>query len=166
MDQVVKEIPVLDIDHVTIGGYIRNTLAVDKNETREDALFDIYRVMRPGEPPTLETAEAMFNSLFFGGTLSNGIVAVKDKEVTATDVARVIDARGEGKQAIVVGVARTTLAETVSTPSGLRLVLGIGLAAMRDVVSFFRYEAADLASTAIATDSRAETWIAAATCVS
>ena len=33
--------------------------------TREDALFDIYRVMRPGEPPTVDTAEAMFNSLFF-----------------------------------------------------------------------------------------------------
>jgi DNA-directed RNA polymerase subunit beta len=40
--------------------YIRNTLAVDKNTSREEALFDIYRVMRPGEPPTLETAEAMF----------------------------------------------------------------------------------------------------------
>ena len=60
-----NEIVVLDIDHVNTGAYIRNTLAVDKNETREDALFDIYRVMRPGEPPTLETAEAMFRSLFF-----------------------------------------------------------------------------------------------------
>jgi DNA-directed RNA polymerase subunit beta len=60
-----KEIPVLDIDHVNVGAYIRNTLAVDKNMTREDALFDIYRVMRPGEPPTLDTAQAMFHSLFF-----------------------------------------------------------------------------------------------------
>jgi DNA-directed RNA polymerase subunit beta len=60
----IDEIPVLDIDHVTIGPYIRNTLALDKNATREDALIDIYRVMRPGEPPTLETAEALFNSLF------------------------------------------------------------------------------------------------------
>ena len=59
------EIQILDIDHVNVGAYIRNTLAVDKNEGRQDALFDIYRVMRPGEPPTLETAEAMFNSLFF-----------------------------------------------------------------------------------------------------
>jgi DNA-directed RNA polymerase subunit beta len=59
------EIPVLDIDHVNIGPYIRNTLAVDKNSSREEALFDIYRVMRPGEPPTLDTAEAMFHSLFF-----------------------------------------------------------------------------------------------------
>jgi DNA-directed RNA polymerase subunit beta len=59
------ELALLDIDHVNTGAYIRNTLAVDKNESREDALFDIYRVMRPGEPPTVETAEAMFQSLFF-----------------------------------------------------------------------------------------------------
>jgi DNA-directed RNA polymerase subunit beta len=58
-------IDVLDIDHVTVGPYIRNTLRVDKNAVREDALFDIYRVMRPGEPPTVEAAEAMFKSLFF-----------------------------------------------------------------------------------------------------
>ncbi|HZD89882.1 MAG TPA: DNA-directed RNA polymerase subunit beta, partial [Pseudolabrys sp.] len=64
-DQGYKELPLLDIDHVNVGAYIRNTLAVDKNLTREDALFDIYRVMRPGEPPTVDTAEAMFRSLFF-----------------------------------------------------------------------------------------------------
>ena len=60
-----KELPLLDIDHVNVGAYIRNTLTVDKNMTREDALFDIYRVMRPGEPPTLDTAQTMFKSLFF-----------------------------------------------------------------------------------------------------
>jgi DNA-directed RNA polymerase subunit beta len=60
-----KELPLLDIDHVNVGAYIRNTLVVDKNITREDALFDIYRVMRPGEPPTLDTAQNMFHSLFF-----------------------------------------------------------------------------------------------------
>ncbi len=65
IDRGYDELTILDIDHVTTGAYIRNTLAVDKNETREDALFDIYRVMRPGEPPTVETAEAMFASLFF-----------------------------------------------------------------------------------------------------
>ena len=59
------EIDTLDIDHVTVGAYIRNTLALDKNDTRQDALYDIYRVMRPGEPPTMETAENMFNQLFF-----------------------------------------------------------------------------------------------------
>ena len=45
--------------------WIRNTLAVDKNNNRDDALIDIYRVMRPGEPPTPETAEALFRGLFF-----------------------------------------------------------------------------------------------------
>ena len=60
-----KELPLLDIDHVNVGAYIRNTLSVDKNMTREDALFDIYRVMRPGEPPTFDTAQNMFQSLFF-----------------------------------------------------------------------------------------------------
>src|SRR5271170_261199 len=66
----IEELPVLDIDIVnrgpeSKGPYIRATLAIDKNATREDALSDIYRVMRPGEPPTLETAETLFNSLFF-----------------------------------------------------------------------------------------------------
>ncbi|MCG8355134.1 MAG: DNA-directed RNA polymerase subunit beta, partial [Kiloniellales bacterium] len=61
----VKEISTLAIDHINVGAYIRNTLAVDRNTSREEALIDIYRVMRPGEPPTLETAESMFNGLFF-----------------------------------------------------------------------------------------------------
>ncbi|NBC33123.1 MAG: DNA-directed RNA polymerase subunit beta [Alphaproteobacteria bacterium] len=56
---------VLAIDHVSVGPYIRNTLAIDRNASREDALIDIYRVMRPGEPPTLEPAEALFHGLFF-----------------------------------------------------------------------------------------------------
>ncbi|MCA1973523.1 MAG: DNA-directed RNA polymerase subunit beta, partial [Caenispirillum sp.] len=61
----VVSLPVLSIDHVNIGAYMRNTLAIDRNATREEALIDIYRVMRPGEPPTLETAEALFKGLFF-----------------------------------------------------------------------------------------------------
>lgn len=60
----IKEFPVLAIDN-NAGPYLRNTLEVDKNTAREDALLDIYRVMRPGEPPTLETAEALFKGLFF-----------------------------------------------------------------------------------------------------
>jgi DNA-directed RNA polymerase subunit beta len=64
-EQGFTTIDVLDIDHVTVGAYMRNTLRVDKNSAREDALFDIYRVMRPGEPPTVEAAETMFKSLFF-----------------------------------------------------------------------------------------------------
>lgn len=61
----VDRIELLDIDHVTTGPWIRNTLKADKAEEREQALSDIYRVMRPGEPPTLETAEALFAGLFF-----------------------------------------------------------------------------------------------------
>jgi len=40
-------------------------LHADKNMYAEDALFDIYRVMRPGEPPTIDSAQSMFQSLFF-----------------------------------------------------------------------------------------------------
>jgi DNA-directed RNA polymerase subunit beta len=61
----VGSIVLLDIDHVNTGPWIRNTLKVDKAEDRDHALSDIYRVMRPGEPPTRETAEALFAGLFF-----------------------------------------------------------------------------------------------------
>lgn len=61
----IKEVPVLMIDHVNIGAYIRDTLVVDKNNSKEESLIDIYRVMRPGEPTTAEAAEEYFHSLFF-----------------------------------------------------------------------------------------------------
>ena len=61
----IDHIDLLDIDHVTTGPWIRNTLKADKAEDRDHALSDIYRVMRPGEPPTRETAEALFEGLFF-----------------------------------------------------------------------------------------------------
>jgi DNA-directed RNA polymerase subunit beta len=61
----VDSLDVLDIDGLSIGGHMRTTLAADKNDTRDQALIDIYRVMRPGEPPTPETAEALFAGLFF-----------------------------------------------------------------------------------------------------
>jgi DNA-directed RNA polymerase subunit beta len=65
MDAGITEIPCLDIDNVTVGAYMRNTMAVDKNLNRDTALMDIYRVMRPGEPPTVEAASALFDTLFF-----------------------------------------------------------------------------------------------------
>ena len=64
-DLGLKEIPILDIDHVNVGAFIRNTLAIDKNSNTDEALLDIYRVMRPGEPPTLEAAATLFNGIFF-----------------------------------------------------------------------------------------------------
>ena len=65
IDAGVTDIPVLDIDNINVGPYIRNTMAMDKNMNRDTALMDIYRVMRPGEPPTVEAASTLFDTLFF-----------------------------------------------------------------------------------------------------
>ncbi|WP_420396833.1 DNA-directed RNA polymerase subunit beta [Nioella sp.] len=65
LDAGFTEIPVLDIDNINVGPYIRNTMAADKNMGRDTALMDIYRVMRPGEPPTVEAASNLFDQLFF-----------------------------------------------------------------------------------------------------
>ncbi|HEX8580311.1 MAG TPA: DNA-directed RNA polymerase subunit beta, partial [Allosphingosinicella sp.] len=59
----IDRIELLDIDHVSTGAWMRNTLKADKSEDRDSALADIYRVMRPGEPPTKETAESLFAGL-------------------------------------------------------------------------------------------------------
>ena len=61
----MKTLELLDIDYVNTGPWIRNTLKADKSEDGDSALADIYRVMRPGEPPTRETADALFYGLFF-----------------------------------------------------------------------------------------------------
>ena len=66
LDKVgVDRLELLDIDHITTGPWMRNTLKVDKAENRDEGLEAIYKVMRPGEPPTKETAEALFEGLFF-----------------------------------------------------------------------------------------------------
>jgi DNA-directed RNA polymerase subunit beta len=65
VDAGIKTVPVLDIDNINVGAYMRNTMAADKNMNRETALMDIYRVMRPGEPPTVDAASALFDTLFF-----------------------------------------------------------------------------------------------------
>jgi DNA-directed RNA polymerase subunit beta len=65
-DAKLKVIHLLDTDgDNSRGPWLRNTLRADKAENRAEALSDIYRVMRPGEPPTLEAGEALFNQLFF-----------------------------------------------------------------------------------------------------
>jgi len=61
----IDQLDLLDIDHVNTGPWIRNTMVADKAENREEGLEAIYKVMRPGEPPTKETAEALFEGLFF-----------------------------------------------------------------------------------------------------
>ncbi|MEE9451878.1 MAG: DNA-directed RNA polymerase subunit beta, partial [Gammaproteobacteria bacterium] len=47
------------------GSYISDTLRIDPSSTREEALVEVYRMMRPGEPPTKDAAEALFKNLFF-----------------------------------------------------------------------------------------------------
>ena len=64
-DQKIKEFLILDIDYINVGPFIRNTLNIDKNANQEEALMDVYRVIRPGEPPTVEAATALFKMLFF-----------------------------------------------------------------------------------------------------
>lgn len=61
----ITDFTILGIDDVNVGSHLRNTLAADRNNSREEALVDIYRVMRPGEPPTLESAHELFTNLFF-----------------------------------------------------------------------------------------------------
>ncbi|QIQ87765.1 DNA-directed RNA polymerase subunit beta [Erythrobacter sp.] len=61
----IDTVELLDIDEINTGPWIRNTLKADKAENRDEGLEAIYKVMRPGEPPTKETAEALFEGLFF-----------------------------------------------------------------------------------------------------
>ncbi len=61
----IKNINTLIVDGNNVGPWILNTIQNDKNFTREEALVDIYRVMRPGEPPAYESAETLFQNLFF-----------------------------------------------------------------------------------------------------
>lgn len=56
---------ILNIDHTEIGGYIRNTLMAEKCSNRGEALFEIFRIMRPGEPATVDSAQEMFFNMFF-----------------------------------------------------------------------------------------------------
>ena len=61
----LKNIQILNVDGINVGAFIRDTLRLDKNLTPEDAVVEIYKVLRPGEPPNIEAAFEVFNSLFF-----------------------------------------------------------------------------------------------------
>ncbi|TFH23228.1 MAG: DNA-directed RNA polymerase subunit beta, partial [Myxococcales bacterium] len=61
----VENLDVLYIEDLNRGPSLRNTLLLDKVDGIEDAIIDIYRRLRPGDPPTIETATAFFNDLFF-----------------------------------------------------------------------------------------------------
>jgi DNA-directed RNA polymerase subunit beta len=63
----VAQFEVLYTNDLDRGPYISDTLRVDSTKTQLEALVEIYRMMRPGEPPTKEAAENLFNNLFFSG---------------------------------------------------------------------------------------------------
>ena len=57
---MLKNISIISIDNMFYGAHIRNTLAASKTTTRDEALIEIYNVIRPGERPTPEAAAALF----------------------------------------------------------------------------------------------------------
>jgi DNA-directed RNA polymerase subunit beta len=102
--QQETEFAVLNIDHTEMGAYVRNTLVSDKCANREEALFEIFRIMRPGEPPTVESAQDMFYNMFFnperydlsavGRVKMNGRIGSSESEslgiLTKDDILRII----------------------------------------------------------------------------
>ena len=69
LDKIIESeifsLELANLDPIMRGPYIFETIKIDKNNTREEALNDIYKVLRPGEPPTLEVAEEVFKNLYF-----------------------------------------------------------------------------------------------------
>ena len=61
----IHELRILFIDGLNVGSYLRDTLLAEKVKTTDDAIMEIYRRLRPGDPPTLETAKTLFHNLFF-----------------------------------------------------------------------------------------------------
>ena len=71
----LKNLELVNIDPINKGPYLLETLKIDKNTNKTDALNDIYKVLRPGEAPTVEIAEDVFKNLYFNKDrydLSNG----------------------------------------------------------------------------------------------
>src|SRR5688572_7064594 len=64
-DHGITQFKVLFIDNLNVGSYLRDTLIADKLQTPDEAIMEIYRRLRPGDPPTVETAHNLFNNLFF-----------------------------------------------------------------------------------------------------
>jgi len=61
----ISILEIADVDPITKGSYLIDTLNIDKNDSKMEAINDIYRVLRPGEPPSFEVANEIFNKLFF-----------------------------------------------------------------------------------------------------
>jgi DNA-directed RNA polymerase subunit beta len=61
----IAQFKILFIDNLNIGSYLRDTLIADKLQATDEAIMEIYRRLRPGDPPTVETAQNLFRNLFF-----------------------------------------------------------------------------------------------------
>jgi len=61
----INTLTIADVDPINKGSYLIDTLNIDKNNSKEEAINDIYKVLRPGEPPSFEVANEIFNNLFF-----------------------------------------------------------------------------------------------------
>ena len=64
-DRGINEFPLLYLDPLITGTALRDTLLADKTLTQEEAIIEIYRRLRPGDPPTIDTATNLFRNLFF-----------------------------------------------------------------------------------------------------
>jgi DNA-directed RNA polymerase subunit beta len=65
VDAGIEEVRTLYVNDLDRGPYVSDTLRIDPTRTRLEALVEIYRMMRPGEPPTKDAAENLFHNLFF-----------------------------------------------------------------------------------------------------
>ncbi len=65
VEKKAKDFEILFIDNLNVSPSLRNTLNIDKVVTKEDALIEIYRKLRPGDPPTIEFAETLIQNMFF-----------------------------------------------------------------------------------------------------
>ena len=64
-EQNITTIETAYTNSINKGPYLLQTIFNDKNETKNDAINEIYKVLRPGEPPTIDIASQIFNNLFF-----------------------------------------------------------------------------------------------------
>ena len=69
LDKILKyninKLEIADVDPINKGSYLIDTLNIDKNNSKMEAINDIYKLLRPGEPPSFEIANEFFNNLFF-----------------------------------------------------------------------------------------------------
>ncbi|MDB3955951.1 DNA-directed RNA polymerase subunit beta, partial [Alphaproteobacteria bacterium] len=122
----IKNISIILLSN-RIGSYIRNTLVdADKTSSRVEALADIYRIMRPGEPPTEETSERLFYDLFFTkasfineevecrseASSKSKVLKVLSKELMESAGSWIIDNEGDWSLITLSAVARDGLPAT------------------------------------------------------